>query len=132
MKADCDNDEEGMYGEHVASRLRKLSKQQKALAYIEIDRLFYSIEFGPGAFPSAPYASHITHPSPPSMQPHHTNIQPHPTNMMQPHTPLSQHPSPPGMQPHTPLPQNLSPTNMLPHTPLAIPQDFNAYQELQE
>ena len=43
-------DEEGAFGENVASRLRKFSSRQKAIAYVEINKLLLNIQF-----PNDPY-----------------------------------------------------------------------------
>lgn len=43
-------DGEAIFGDHVASRLRQFTARQKAIAYIEIDRLLLKIQY-----PNDPY-----------------------------------------------------------------------------
>lgn len=50
MENDQVQDGDAIFGDHVASRLRQFSPRQKAIAYIEIDRLLLKIQY-----PNDPY-----------------------------------------------------------------------------
>jgi len=52
FKKEKDLDEEGAFCESLAQRIRHFSSRQKAIAYIEINKLLLNIEF-----PGDPYHS---------------------------------------------------------------------------
>ena len=50
LENDQQQDGDAIFGDHVASRLRQFTPRQKAIAYIEIDRLLLKIQY-----PNDPY-----------------------------------------------------------------------------
>ena len=50
LENDQQEDGDAIFGDHVASRLRQFTPRQKAIAYIEIDRLLLKIQY-----PNDPY-----------------------------------------------------------------------------
>ena len=58
INSDKADDEEGLFGGHVASRLRQLTDRQKAIAYVEIDKLLLKIQYPNDAYFNPPQPSH--------------------------------------------------------------------------
>ena len=79
---DTKPDEEGAFGDSVAARLRCLSPRQKAVAYIEIDKVLLRLKYPNDPYlnraPSAPYQYYSGHQHQPvlSSHPQHMSFRP--------------------------------------------------------